>query len=515
MDPNFAKAIYVKTRESVEDRVRTSLKGVQLRYGKQMERLEREKSDGTYTYNFRLYDRRKAEIQRNLQKESREIRGQADHYLHTLGLAKAPVPVSASTPKTTTFTQVGARAWTKSAAGARLHPLFSGRESLKSREPDSPWNPFLGYIGPLSERAAVRSWIDSQPPSQDIEKGQCFKLDRSPTTTSSIQEAMIYLKLREDGCSKQKSMVYSVKKRCMMDSTVEKDGPACHRTIKVEGNRTEGRNWKGWQLHPPSLALGERFQSMEPQADLREYEMLTKEYERLQAKQQRVKAGMDFEDRDRRRNRYFGRLNKEWEARQSAKKLEKDVDPPSPPPSTSSPILLPSPSVSLSVPATLPPPSLPLPTEPEPCSPNASIQPETALFPSTEDTETDLSTKPTARDLQSSLWLDPILTETFPSGSLVIRSIPPARQSLPAFFPTRKLGKRSRTRLELSDSSPNPSHEASQRLRHKSFKERFDQEKDFFQRPVLPRTLTKLTNTAEGKPAIREIKEQSFSQEVD
>ena len=511
MDPTFAKAIYVKTRESVEERVRTSLKGVQQRYGKQMERLERERTEGTYAYNFRLYDRRKAEIQRGLQKESGEIQGQADRYLRTLGLAKASA-VSPSTPKATTFTQIGARVWTKSAAGARLHPLFSGRESLKSREPDTPWNPFLGYIGPLSARTATQSWLDSQPksPSHDIEKGQCFKLDRSPTTSSSIQEAMIYLKLRQDGCSKAKSMVYSVRKRCMMDSTVSKDGPACHRTIRVKENRTEGRNWKGWQLHPPSLALGERFQAMEPMADLREYEMLTREYERLQEKQQRVREGMDFEEEDTRRNRYFGRLGREWESRQCTKRQEEHVNPPSPPPSISSPILSPAQtvsieaSVSLLKSATLPT----LPSEPEPSSPDLlCLPPETTLLPSTEDTETDLSTKPTARDLQSSLWLDPVVTETFPSGSLVIRSIPPVRQALPESFPGRKLGKRSRTKLELRE-SPNS-------LRHKSVKEQFDREKDSFQRPVLPRTLTRFANKAEVQVVIREIKEQSFSQEVD
>lgn len=524
MQATFAKAIYVKTRESVEERVGTSLKGIQQKYEKQMEKLERERKDGTYTYNIRLYDRRKAAIQQALHTETSEVRGQADRYLRTLGLGKPITGASRLTPKTT-LTNIGARVWTKSAAGARLQPLFASHKSLTSRDPDSPWNPFLGYIGPLSERIATRSWVESQPaaPVQDVEKGQCFKLDPSSTTSSSIKEAMIYLKLREDGCSKAKSMVYSVRKRCMMDSTVRKDGPSCHRTISVEENRTEGRNWKGWQLHPPQLELGERFQPMEPLADMREYEMMTREYERLQAKQERVKEGMDFEDNDKRRTNYFGRLNKEWEIRQSQRfaKPEKTVIPPSPHPSTSSPVL---PTISIEVPETLPTITtlhtepIPSPTDIEVNQPekvlfSPTAQPEKVLFSSTEDTEEDLSTKPTARDLSISLWVDPSVVETFPSGSLTIRAIPPIRQSLPVSATTRKLVKRSRTRIEPSNSPNSPSSHQNYLTRHKTVNEKLDS--DTSQRPKFPRTLTRFATTAQAAAPIREIKEQSFSQEVD
>ena len=513
MQATFAKAIYVKTRESVEERVGTSLKGIQQKYEKQMEKLERERRDGTYTYNIRLYDRRKAAIQQGLHKETSEVRGQADRYLHTLGLAKPAPNTSRLTPKTT-LTHIGARVWTKSAAGARLQPLFAGQKSPTSRDPDSPWNPFLGYIGPLSERIATRSWVESQPaaPVQDVEKGQCFKLDPSSTTSSTIKEAMIYLKLREDGCSKAKSMVYSVRKRCMMDSTVRKDGPSCHRTITVEGNRTEGRNWKGWQLHPPQLELGERFQPMESLADMREYEVMTREYERLQAKQERVKEGMDFEDNDKRRSNYFGRLNREWEIRQSQRlaKAEKAVIPPSSHPSASSPAL---PTISIEVPETLPTVTT-LYTEPIPSPTDIEITPpEKVLFSSTEDTEEDLSTKPTARDLSISLWVDPSVVETFPSGSLTIRAIPPVRQSLPAPAITRKLIKRSRTRIETSDSPNSPSSHQDYLTRHKTINEKVEPETS--QRPKFPRTLTRFATTAQAAAPIREIKEQSFSQEVD
>ena len=495
MHPTFAAEIYTKTQEVVENRVQTSLKGIEQRYGRQMSKLEQEKKEGVFMYNIHLYDKRKAVIQNKLRQESHEVHSQANRYLCTLGLATTP-KAEKSSNSNTTLTQVGARVWTKTAAGARLQPLFTGREALRAREPDEQWNPFLGYIGPLSERAAVQSWVNSQPKSTtaDTERGQCFKVDLSSSTPTSIKEALLYLKLREDGCSKAKSMVYSKRRRCMMDSTKRKDGPACHRTIRLGDNRAEGRNWKGWQLHPPKLLVGNRFQPMEPLTDLREYELLTREYERLQAKQEREKAGLDFEETDEKRSKYFRSLTREWTMRVKSKPQSGQEAAPVPQPIVS---VVPPPVVTgmISSEVSVSLPSLPIFPMEERSTELPSIPPEMPTLPSTEETEAEVTVK--VIDPPPSFVLDPSLVQTFPNGSLVFRAIPPVRQSFPELPTHQRQLKRNRTRVEFSDSSIH---------RHKTIKELAVPERSPFHR----QTTKLLTHSG-----TRMIKEQPFAREVD
>ena len=215
---------------------------------------------------------------------------------------------------------LGAHSWAHSASGARLRRLFSKSSgSLQTADPDSDWSPFLGFIGfrnsskgpPESSYQRMEQFLSSE----DRSRGQCFKLDKFSEQQNSVQRALLYLKLRQDGCSKAKSIVFTKKRRCMFDSTQMHDGPSCHRTIRIGDNRVKGPNWKGWQLHAPKVEVGRRFQPVESGTDLREYEAIAKEFERMTDKQERERKGVDFYAGDEDREKYFEELRREWRKR--------------------------------------------------------------------------------------------------------------------------------------------------------------------------------------------------------
>lgn len=215
---------------------------------------------------------------------------------------------------------VGAHSWAHSASGARLrHLLSKSSGSLQTADPDSDWNPFLGFIGsrkgskgpPDSSYQRVELFLASE----DRSRGQCFKVDKFGEQQNSVQRALLYLKLRQDGCSKAKSIVFTKKRRCMFDSTQMYDGPSCHRTIRIGDNRAKGPNWKGWQLHAPKVEVGRRFQPVESGTDLREYEAIAREFERMTDKQEKERKGVDFYAGDENREKYFEELRREWRRR--------------------------------------------------------------------------------------------------------------------------------------------------------------------------------------------------------
>jgi hypothetical protein len=195
---------------------------------------------------------------------------------------------------------------------------------LQTAEPESDWNPFLGFIG--SRRSAKfpaetsYQRMDQFLASDDRFKGQCFKIDKFSEQHNSVQRALLYLKLRQDGCSKAKSIVFTKKRRCMFDTTQKHDGPSCHRTLIIGDNRASGPNWKGWQLHAPKVEVGRRFQPVESDVDRQEYEAIARGFERMVEKQERRRNGDDFYEGDENRKKYFEELRREWRKRQAKRR---------------------------------------------------------------------------------------------------------------------------------------------------------------------------------------------------
>lgn len=238
---------------------------------------------------------------------------------------------SASESLNASLTQVGAIAWTHSASGGKFRAALSRKGRVPIAEQSGHWSPFLGYVGPTSTRSGyllsdVKLSRLENFGKPEAQKGQCFRLDRSSQLEGedSTQRALLYIKLREDGCSKAQSIVYTRRRKCMYDSTIHRDGPSCHRTVELGDNRAMGPNWNGWQLHSPRLMVPRKYMHTSLSQDHREYEVLAREFERLSDRKQRQAEGMDFEQADKDRIRFFAALQKEWEKRQGSRKLHSD-----------------------------------------------------------------------------------------------------------------------------------------------------------------------------------------------
>ena len=343
-----------------------------------------------------------------------------------------------------TFTQIGVRNWAKSASGARLKYLLSRGKSgpIQTQEPETDWNLFLGYIG--SPKAPTEVWLRDTstsprvdlPPAVIPPKGQCFKLAKIPYSESkdSLQRARLYLKLREDGCSKAKSIFYSKKRRCMFDSTQTKDGPHCHRTIRLGDNRALGPNWNGWQMHSPMIEVERRFQPINLDPDLREYDAISKEYERLTHRQAKMRDQLGFFEADEDREKYFRGLTREWEKREQ-KEQQKTVGSQS--------------KSQLNTVITEEKTVLPTTSEEQRPTDNESRRSKAAAFaflfpavkviPPTQETEAGADQSKASSEMVGSV-IDPAKVDLFDNGSLVIRSVAPVRESAPIVV--RKAGRR-------------------------------------------------------------------------
>lgn len=333
--------------------------------------------------------------------------------------------------------QIGVREWAKSASGARLKYLLSRSKSgsFQTQEPESDWNPFLGYIGP--QRPAIEPWLHDHtaasrlpsPPPTIEEHGQCFKLSNIPYSEAkdSIQRALLYLKLRKDGCSKTSSIYYSKKRRCMFDSTRQRDGPHCHRTIRLRDNRTSGPNWHGWQLHAPQMEIGKTYQPVEVNTDLHEYEAVAKQFERLTYRQEKAKSDLDFYEADEDREKYFASLQREWERRQRRERKQVPI------PKAKTTTRTSTSSDSLT-------PITPLATLPENPSRNSKAAAFAFLFPQVKVLPAEPESAQTIASDTPVAVIDPAKVDVFSHGTLVIRSLAPTKATAPIIV--RKPGRR-------------------------------------------------------------------------
>lgn len=65
---------------------------------------------------------------------------------------------------------------------------------------------------------------------------QCTRFHSSSARLANPNSAIIYLKLRNDGCSKRKALNFSSKAYCRVDTTKDKDGPIDFKKLKVKKN---------------------------------------------------------------------------------------------------------------------------------------------------------------------------------------------------------------------------------------------------------------------------------------
>lgn len=205
--------------------------------------------------------------------------------------------------------QVGALAWSKSAAGGKLRHIIATKTKGTTLQ-KGQWSAFLGYMGAKSNRSGA-SLLTTSSYSSPETHGQCFKLGKdSSDLLETTQKALLYLKLREDGCSKHQSLVFTQRKRCRYDTTKAWDGPSCHRTIALGDNRLQGPNWSGWQLHSPELLINRKYKPVVIRNHLEEYDLVTRKFEEMSRRKE------DLGTEDERRNSYFADLSREWEQRQ-------------------------------------------------------------------------------------------------------------------------------------------------------------------------------------------------------
>lgn len=59
----------------------------------------------------------------------------------------------------------------------------------------------------------------------------CKKFTQFNPYLTSYDQAILYLKLRKDGCNRRSALLFSKKQMCRSDVTKEIDGPSCCRTL--------------------------------------------------------------------------------------------------------------------------------------------------------------------------------------------------------------------------------------------------------------------------------------------
>lgn len=207
--------------------------------------------------------------------------------------------------------QIGALAWSKSAAGGRVRHLIATKAQGTTPQ-KGQWSAFLGYVGARSTKSGASLLSESTYSSFETH-GQCFKLGKGTSDLlETTQRALLYLKLREDGCSKHQSLVFTQRKRCRFDTTKTRDGPSCHRTIALGDNRLQGPNWSGWQLHSPELLINRKFKPVVVRDQMEDYDLVTQRFEEMSRRKE------DLGTEDEHRNSYFADLSREWDQRQTS-----------------------------------------------------------------------------------------------------------------------------------------------------------------------------------------------------
>lgn len=73
-------------------------------------------------------------------------------------------------------------------------------------------------------------------PKQDdsITTKHCSRFRSHSNKGATLDSAIIYLKLRNEGCSKRQALNFSSKGFCRVDTTIQKDGPTRCKALTVK-----------------------------------------------------------------------------------------------------------------------------------------------------------------------------------------------------------------------------------------------------------------------------------------
>lgn len=85
----------------------------------------------------------------------------------------------------------------------------------------------------------------------------------------SIEQAMMYLKLRREGCNRKDAIVFGGKAFCRVDTTKELDGPPSFRILKIS-SKPKIATHNGWLCQLPEFDLGPEFRTRSKEYNLEE-----------------------------------------------------------------------------------------------------------------------------------------------------------------------------------------------------------------------------------------------------
>ena len=94
----------------------------------------------------------------------------------------------------------------------------------------------------------------------DVQQRICSHMNYI-SSSPDLQRAMIYLKLIEEGCDEKAAMQFASKNVCMSDATLEWDGPANFRKLKVKHHQN-AITLKGWINMGLEYELGRGFSNL-------------------------------------------------------------------------------------------------------------------------------------------------------------------------------------------------------------------------------------------------------------
>eukprot|EP00742_Colponemidia_sp_Colp-10_P007977 GILJ01008607.1.p1 GENE.GILJ01008607.1~~GILJ01008607.1.p1 ORF type:complete len:1459 (-),score=298.70 GILJ01008607.1:103-4029(-) len=144
--------------------------------------------------------------------------------------------------------------------------------SPRSGEKKAKWDILGGYVGPKRpanislataqdfQKTAIKRFPYVEEPSQP---GMPCKKDFVYLRENRFSDALVYLKLRKDGCSQDDALGFTAANRCRFDATCLFDGPPNHRSLRRVPNSKDGPVVNGWQFHKPLFDLGPDFSMYE------------------------------------------------------------------------------------------------------------------------------------------------------------------------------------------------------------------------------------------------------------
>ncbi|CAG9323022.1 unnamed protein product [Blepharisma stoltei] len=180
----------------------------------------------------------------------------------------------------------GCTRWLKSASGGRIKSVLkSFPASVCNTTRNLPtWDCINGYTGPaLTTRTDFSHKNEDYKINEDLVKSYCHKLNPN-SSVLTIDQAMLYLQLRGNGCPKEEAISFSSRQRCRIDSTQRYDGPVGYKILKRIDNRKQGPNWNGWQVHQAEYHSEFKYKPYKNYDTFEDYSVFADGYEKFTRK---------------------------------------------------------------------------------------------------------------------------------------------------------------------------------------------------------------------------------------